>query len=200
MNFAIEHKRLNSPFLQVTGRRNSLKHKLIYVESGLMLVRLGKLEYAIEPGQLFWLPFDCLCATTQLPNSVVHEVSISVRIKAKFAKQAGYVADTPLLLSLIEKLSLPSINQDYTEALLKVVKYECITLKPQLTLSPLSERISQWAPHKPLGEKEIHLGLLVREARKMKLSGRKDDDIATKLFAGRVEQFHALYHALVAQD
>lgn len=165
-----------------------------------MLVRLGKLEYAIEPGQLFWLPFDCLCATTQLPNSVVHEISISVRINAKFTKQAGYIADVPLLLSLIDKLSSASANQEHTDALLKVVKFECMTLKPELTLSPLSETISQWAPNKPLTEKEIHLGLLVREARKMKLSGRKDDDIANQLFAGQVEQFHALYHTLVAQD
>ncbi|CAM4198026.1 AraC family transcriptional regulator [Vibrio agarivorans] len=197
MNFAIEHTHATSPYLQVTGRKHSLKHRLIIVESGLALVRLGKHEYAVEQGQAFWLPFDCLVSTTYLPNSSVKEISLSARLKGAFSKQAGYVELSPLLMATLEKLSSSSLSDEYQQALNQVVKLECCALMTALHLSPLSESISQWKPAVASVPKEVHIGLLVREARKMKLSGKKDELIASALFDGQLGQYQALYQALI---
>ncbi|WP_394245619.1 AraC family transcriptional regulator [Vibrio astriarenae] len=198
MNFAIEHTHDTSPYLIVTGRKHTLKHRLIIVESGLALVRLGKQEYAVEAGQAFWLPFDCLVSTTYLPNSSITDVTISARVSGRFSKQAGFVTLSPMLKATIAQMG-GNNSEEYGQTLKQVIKHECMTLKPSLTLSPLSETLSQWSPTASGSglEKEVHLGLLVREARKMKLSGKKDEMIANALFAGQVAQFNALYQALI---
>ncbi|QIA63009.1 AraC family transcriptional regulator [Vibrio astriarenae] len=196
MNFAIEHTHDTSPYLLITGRKHTLKHRLIIVESGLALVRLGKQEYAVEAGHAFWLPFDCLVSTTYLPNSSITDVTISARVSGRFSKQAGFVTLSPMLKATIAQLR-GNNSEEYSQTLKQVIKHECMTLKPSPTLSPLSETLSQWSPTTSGLEKEIHLGLLVREARKMKLSGKSDELIANALFGGQVAQFHALYQALI---
>ncbi|MDR9828770.1 AraC family transcriptional regulator [Vibrio sp. FNV 38] len=197
MNFAIEHTYSNSPFLVITGRKNSLKHRLIHVVSGLMLIRLGKQEYVVEEGQYFWLPFDCLVATTCLPNSHIENVFFSARLNNAFPKQAGFVQASALLQATLERVQEEQIPDDYIDALNQVLKYECTALKPILSLSPLSEKVSAWTAKDSNLVTEVHICLLIREAYKMKLSGKKDDAIANALFDGKTEQFEILYQALI---
>ena len=69
MNYATSFESKYYPFLLCTPRKKTLKHQLIRVTDGLVLIRLGKIEYAVEPGQEFWLPFDTLTSLTFTPQS-----------------------------------------------------------------------------------------------------------------------------------
>ncbi|CAH1539502.1 cupin domain-containing protein [Vibrio harveyi] len=193
MNYAIEFHDANYPFLNVAARKKALKHSLLSVVEGLAIIKLGKHEYAIEPGQHFWIPQGCLSSLTFLPNTRVTRCDFSVRLTDAFAQQAGYVKLPVLLSALIEKLVMTKARSEHQLDLLAVVKHEVLTLKPMLTSSALTDSINKWKPgcesQIPI---ELCLVLTLREARKMKLSGKKQADIVAKLFNDNEEEYEQL--------
>ncbi|EMR33800.1 MULTISPECIES: hypothetical protein [Vibrio] len=193
MNYAIEFHDANYPFLNVAARKKALKHSLLSVVEGLAIIKLGKHEYAIEPGQHFWIPQGCLSSLTFLPNTRVTRCDFSVRLTDAFAQQAGYVKLPVLLSALIEKLVMTKARSEHQLDLLAVVKHEVLTLKPMLTSSALTDSINKWKPGcESQISIELCLVLTLREARKMKLSGKKQADIVAKLFNDNEEEYEQL--------
>ncbi|EDL66825.1 hypothetical protein [Vibrio campbellii] len=193
MNYAIEFHDANYPFLNVAARKKALKHSLLSVVEGLAIIKLGKHEYAIEPGQYFWIPQGCLSSLTFLPNTRVTRCDFSVRLADAFAQQAGYVKPSALLSALIEKLVMTKARSKHQLDLLAVVKHEALTLKPILTSSALTDSINKWKPGCDSQVSiELCLVLTLREARKMKLSGKKQSDIVAKLFNNNEEEYEQL--------
>ncbi|CAE6943082.1 hypothetical protein ACOMICROBIO_LMKGKHOH_04701 [Vibrio sp. B1FIG11] len=193
MNYAIEFHDANYPFLNVAARKKALKHSLLSVVEGLAIIKLGKHEYAIEPGQHFWIPQGCLSSLTFLPNTRVTRCDFSVRLADAFAQQAGYVKPSALLSALIEKLVMTKARSRHQLDLLAVVKHEALTLKPILTSSALTDSINKWKPGCDSQVSiELCLVLTLREARKMKLSGKKQSDIVAKLFNNNEEEYEQL--------
>ncbi len=193
MNYAIEFHDASYPFLHINARKKTLKHSLLSVIEGLVIIKLGKHEYAIEPGQYFWIPQGCLSSLTFLPNSRVNRCDFSVRLNDDFAHQAGFVTPSALLSALMKRLTTVEMGSDIQLDMLAVVKHEVLTLSPTLSNSALSASINQWQPGCETSiSKELFLVLTLREARKMKLSGKKQAEIVNKLFAGNNEEYEQL--------
>ncbi len=193
MNYAIEFHDTHYPFLTVTARKKTLKHSLLSVVEGLVIIKLGKHEYAIESGQYFWIPQGCLSSLTFLPNSRVHRCDFSVRLNDGFTQQAGFVKPSMLLKALVEKLATVEARSDIQLDLLAVIKHEVLTLSPILSSSALSKAINQWQPGcERTISRELCLVLTLRKARKMKLSGKKEAEIIDELFAGNREEYKQL--------
>lgn len=200
MNYAIQSETCTFPYLQVTARKRSNKHSLIQVNQGLMLFRLGKHEYVIEASQALWIPIDCLCALTFFPNTEVTRVDFSVRLTTPFPSQAGLVQHNDVTRSVLQRLQQSVADTPVYPYLLQVLKYEVQNFEPKLKLSGLSHQVSQWNPesaHKL--SKELHLVLLVREARKRRLSGVPLQSVIDGLFAGENEQYQQLCQLLLGE-
>ncbi|WP_321462720.1 AraC family transcriptional regulator [uncultured Vibrio sp.] len=193
MNYAIEFHDTNYPFLNVTARKKALKHCLLSVIEGLVIIKLGKHEYAIEPGQFFWIPQGCLSSLTFLPNTRVHRCDFSVRLSDDFTQQAGFIKPSTLLKALLDKLPTVEPRSDIQLDLLAVIKHEVVTVYPVLSSSELSKVLNQWKPGCEVRiSRELCLVLTLREARKMKLSGKKDAEVVETLFAGNSEEYEQL--------
>ena len=193
MNYAIEFNSNRFPFLTVSTRKKALKHSLLSVSEGLAIVKLGKHEYAIEPGQYFWIPQGCLNSITCVPNTQILRCDFSLRLQEKFAQQAGFIKPSALLVALIEKMAEVKSRSAQQLDLLTVVKHEVLTLKPMLNSSVLTDSINQWHPN---CESQIAIDLCLiltlREAKKMKLSGKKQQVIVDTLFNGNNEEYEQL--------
>jgi len=201
MNYAIEFHDAKYPFLEVAARKKALKHSLLSVVEGLAVIKLGKQEYAIEPGQYFWIPQGCLSSLTFLPNSRVYRCDFSVRLNDDFSQQAGFVKPSPLLKALVEKLATTAERSDLQTDLLTVVRHEVLTLSPKLAHSTLTKTINQWTPGCDMDiSKELCLVLTLREARKMKLSGKKEEQIVDTLFAGNTEEYEQLCFLVFGEE
>jgi len=193
MNYAIEFHDAKYPFLDIAARKKALKHTLLSVVEGLAIIKLGRKEYAIEPGQYFWIPQGCLSSLTFLPNSRAYRCDFSVRLNDDFSQQAGFVKPSLLLKALVEKLAITAERSELHIDLLTVVRHEVLTLSPKLTHSTLTKAINQWVPGCDMHiSKELCLVLTLREARKMKLSGKKEMQIVDTLFAGNMEEYEQL--------
>jgi len=193
MNFAVEHQHTHYSFLVTTPRKKKSKYSLIQVESGLVLVKLGKNEYALEQGAAIWLPFDCLTSISYLPNSEVSQVDFSIRLKDKFPTQAGFVNLPPVSKAILAKLLEHSVADDHKDNLLKVIRDEVKSLRPLLDMSPLSQKITQWSTDNDCDlSKELLLMLSLREAKKRMQSGVKREDVIKEYFGGCAEEFEQL--------
>lgn len=200
MNYAIQSETCTFPYLQVTARKRTSKHSLIQVNHGLVLFRLGKHEYAIEAHQALWIPIDCLCALTFFPNTQITRVDFSVRLRCPFPSQAGTIKHNDLSSSILQRLQQPVSTTPVYPHLLQVLKYEVQNFEPKLKLTGLSQVLSQWTPDSHLGiSKEYHLALLVREARKRRLSGVKEALIIETLFVSQVEQYQQLCQLILGE-
>jgi len=192
MNFAVEFTSPTFSHLVLTPRKKVLKHSLIQVSQGLALVKLGKNEYAVEPGETIWIPFDCLVSISYFPNTVINKVDFSVRLTDNFPSQAGYVQQTALTKALIDKLATGTNNEQATQELLAVLKQEVLALNPLLSETLLSERFNQWnLDDSPLSQ-EHTLVMVMREAKKRLLSGQKKEKVIEELFASKEEEFEQL--------
>ncbi|WCE32463.1 AraC family transcriptional regulator [Vibrio sp. SCSIO 43137] len=192
MNYAIEHRQSDNQHLVVTPRKKTVKHALLAVKSGLVLIRLGKNEYALQAGEAFWLPLDCLASVTYMPQTVCSEVTFSVRLSDNFSSQAGYIKLQSIASAAINKLQQGNISADYQSSLLQVLRFECAQLKPKLSVNALSEQISRWTENSNAINPELVLALKVREARKRALSGAKRAAIVDELFAGSEQDYENL--------
>lgn len=199
MNHAIDFQSTSYDFVTITARKKTLHNQLFRVEDGQVLVKLGKNDYLYQAGDLFWLPCDCLTSLTILPHTKLSTIKFSVRLRDSFPTQAGRVTATPLMTALLDKISRTS-NQEVNKDLLQVMRHEVACMAPALTLDTMSEKISRWTPGSNSVSGELSLVLLVREARKLKLSGKKADAICEQLFAGNHEQFQQLTQSLLGAE
>ncbi len=202
MHYAISHQSFEFPFLSTTPRKKVLKHSLICVKQGVMLVRLGKQEYAVEAGDDFWIPFDCLCALTFFPQTVIERVDFSVRLTNAFPSKAGYVEHTNLSTALIERLSKDTKMKDAVkDSMLDLVKHEVTNMQPLLLQTERSQQFTQWSPNDDADlPKDELLVMTMREARKRLLSGTSEDAMIEELFDGRDEEYHLLKQIVFGSD
>lgn len=198
MHYAISFQTEQHDFLLCTPRRKSLKHKLLCVKQGLVIVKLGKQEYAIEPKQLFWLPFDTLTSLTYTPNTQVEVVELSSRVTTPLPKQAGFVKANELVSALFNRLASIEALTEQQKELLAVLRYELIDLKPNLHESKLTKDLGQWHFDKPSSlANELQLVLRMREAVKMMQSGKKRPVVVDTLFEGNESLFAGLEKAIL---
>lgn len=201
MHHAISFQSELNDFLICTPRKKSLKHQLISVKQGLVLVKLGKLEYAVEAGQSFWLPFDTLTSLTYTPNTITHSVSVSCRVRATFPKQGGYIQAGELLSALINRLEGLNGQHERQVDLLKVVQSELTTLKPELKETRYTKQINQWQVDKESSlANELKLVLRVREANKQMQSGKKRPVVVDSLFDGNDALLTSLEQTILGQQ
>ncbi|TKF04559.1 AraC family transcriptional regulator [Vibrio kanaloae] len=199
MNFAIEYTSAYFSHLVITPRKKVLKHSLVSVQSGLVLIKLGKQEYTVEPGQSIWIPYDCLTSLTYFPNTQINRVDFSIRLTDSFPRQAGYITQTNLSLALLEKLDLTKShassanNTDQAcKDMLSVLKQEVLSFKPLLYESALSLRFNQWSIDDSNLPQEHTLVMVMREAKKRMQSGQKRSLVIDDLFSGKEEEFEQL--------
>ncbi|MEZ9442212.1 AraC family transcriptional regulator [Vibrio sp. 10N.222.54.F12] len=207
MNFAIEYTSAYFSHLVITPRKKVLKHSLVSVQSGLGLIKLGKQEYAVEPGQSVWVPYDCLTSLTYFPNTQINRVDFSVRLTDSFPRQAGYVTQTNLSSALLEKLEVTksrSVKTNNTEQafkdMLTVLKQEVLAFKPLLCESALSQRFNQWNVDDSNLPQEHTLVMVMREAKKRMQSGQKRTLVIDDLFSGKEEEFEQLCMLVFGED
>lgn len=200
MHYAIQHQSVFHPHLAMTARKKMLKSVLLRVEQGLVLLRLGKKEYALEPGQCAWLPFDCLCAITYLPNTRLQSIELSSRVRLPMPEGSGYVLQSELCQTIIDRLAKTDTPDTLKADLLQVLRHEISNLKPTLTSSSLSQKISQWQPGESSKlSKEMQLTLLMREVKKRQLSGIRKDAVIQDLFAGDEAAYTQAFSAVFGE-
>lgn len=206
MNYAVNVEHGTTEYIKITPRKRSTKFSLLYVEQGLVLIRLGKMEYAVEAGQPWWLPYDCLTSLTYLPNTRYIRIDMSVRLRQSFPHQAGLVALSPLAQQALLRLSTTERDKPLFDALSTIMKYEACAFQPQLAESRLTVAISQWQPDSEnvqsvpdqVLNNDLQLALRVREGYKLEQSGQKAAAIAERLFQGNVSQYQQLKQLLIA--
>ncbi|MGF1719436.1 hypothetical protein L4D20_05230 [Vibrio kyushuensis] len=192
MNYAVQHQITQYDFLTTTPRKKVIKSSLIRVIDGMMLVRLGKNEYALHKGESIWIPLDCLCSITFFPSSLIQTIDFSSRLDLNFPTSSGQLKPQELLIALLNQLvelrNQPE-DEQYTQAILTLIKLEALNLKPNLKLDRYSQAVSSW---KPLAnaklDAQIQIALLIREAKKRSLSGQKKPLIVEQLFAGNEKE------------
>ncbi|EKO3464009.1 AraC family transcriptional regulator [Vibrio fluvialis] len=198
MNYAIQSETCLFPYLEATSRKRATKHSLIHVDQGLVLVKLGKQEYAVEPNQAVWIPLDCLCSLTFFPNTQISRIDFSVRLRDTFPHQAGLVQHSALSLAVLDRLRHSKREDEVYPHLLQVLKTEVQNFEPKLRVTPFTQALASWSATQHNGiSKEQHLVLLVREAMKRRLSGGKEDAIVTELFAGNHVQYQQMCQLVI---
>jgi hypothetical protein len=205
MNYAVNVEHSQTQQMKITPRKRNPKYTLLYVEQGLVLVRLGKMEYAAEAGQSWWLPFDCLTSLTYMPDTRYSQIDLSVRLQLNLPHQAGQIHLSPLAHEALLRLRHLQRNEPLFEPLSTILKYEAATFQPELTVSPLTTAISQWRPTSDTSDSnsnqslsaELLLALRVREAYKLEQSGQKALVIAEQLFQGNANQYQQLKQLLL---
>ncbi|MFC1235346.1 AraC family transcriptional regulator [Vibrio sp. F74] len=193
MNYSIQFENIAHPYITISSRRKTLKYSLMTVTQGTILIKVGKNEYAVEPGQYFWIPADCLVSTTFFPLSNVSTIAFSQRLADSFTNKVGFVEASDITENAFSLLMDSSLDNDYHQVLLQVVRHEVKNTKPQLLMNQLSQKFNAWAPNNNAGlDAEIHFSLKLREARKRVLSGKKPEQVALELFDVSQQEFAGL--------
>ena len=194
MNYSIQFEFVNTPCMHVSARKKTLKHQLFCVSDGIVLFKIGKHEYAVEKGQYFWVPADCLVSITSLPMAKYSKIELSQRLTDPFVNQVGYVLEVPIIKNAIDLLENTGLDSDYKNILLQVIKYEVLRIEPKLTITTLSQQIAQGSTQI---SKENRMALKLREARKSILSGKNKTMIAKEVFSMNLEQFDQFCHVIL---
>lgn len=201
MHYAISYQTDLYDFLVSTSRKKLLKHQLICVEQGLVLVKLGKLEYTVEAGEAFWLPFDVLTSVTFTPATLVRSVQVSSRVTLSLPKQGGYVELNELSSAILNRLATLADNRDAQVDLLAVLRHELTSLKPLLKENKFTKAVNQWQAKQPSQlPNELQLVLTVREASKQMKSGKKREDVVATLFDGNESLLSGLEKAILGAN
>ncbi|EGA65448.1 hypothetical protein [Vibrio brasiliensis] len=201
MHYAISYQTDLYDFLVSTSRKKLLKHQLICVEQGLVLVKLGKLEYTVEAGEAFWLPFDVLTSVTFTPATLVRSVQVSSRVTLSLPKQGGYVELNELSSAILNRLATLADNRDAQVDLLAVLRHELTSLKPLLKENKFTKAVNQWQAKQPSQlPNELQLVLTVREASKQMKSGKKREDVVATLFDGNESLLSGLEQAILGAN
>ncbi|SDH93571.1 hypothetical protein SAMN04488136_13722 [Vibrio xiamenensis] len=199
MHYTISHTTERHDYLSATPRRRTFKHQLLLVRKGLVLCRLGKMEYALQAKQALWLPFDCLTSLTFFPESHIESVEISSRSSALLPSQAGYVTLSPLATALLDKLAHTK-QPDARQRLLAVLLDEAQSWHPHLKADEFTKAIAEWRKYPKALPKEIQLGLTVRESQKRLLSGAALEQVVDELFNGDMQTYQQLCQLMLAKD
>ncbi|CAM4133425.1 MULTISPECIES: hypothetical protein [Vibrio] len=199
MHYAIQFEDKQFDYLSLTSRKPTLKHQLIYVVEGLVSVRLGKLEYAIDKGNFFWLPANCLSALSYFPNTRCKVVEASQRLTKPFPNKAGYVKASELVVALFDRLANVPDPSEHQQVLLSAMQYELLELNPNLQTTSLSHKLNQWDSSSKDLSIEYQMVMRVKEAEKLRLSGTKEADIAQRLFAGSEQSYQAARLAVLGE-
>lgn len=199
MHTAIQHSAIHYQYLTIGSRKPTLKNRLLVVTQGLVLIKLGKLEYCVTENQSFWLPANCLCAISYFPNSKVQSVEFSQRITEKFPTRAGNFISSPLLLTALTRLSNP-ISDKQNASLLEVIKHELLIIEPELNFSIMCKKISSWQVTTSDLDKELLLALKLRAALKLKQSGKNSQIIADELFDTNIDLLSSMGKVLLGKD
>ncbi|MCG7496458.1 AraC family transcriptional regulator [Vibrio sp. Of7-15] len=215
MKQSIEFSCISHPFLTMSPRRNANQYSLLLVQQGMALVRMGKHEHIILPNSAFWTPFDCLSSVTLLPNTKTVTVNFSIRLQEPLSEQGGFVELSPLALALIEKLKSTYNDENRISQqnnLLQVLKDEVLEMQPKLATTPQAEILTQWVKAintkqrepelKITGQStaELKMALRVREAVKLRKSGRKEEFIIEQLFNGNKTAYLQSCFAVLGSD
>ncbi|MDW6094369.1 hypothetical protein [Vibrio rhizosphaerae] len=201
MHYAIQVDSATTDYLQLTARKKSLKHVLLLVEQGTVLLKLGKHEYAATAQQALWIPFQCLHALTIFPQTRLTRIEFSARLRHDFPAQAGFVTLSPLCRAVLNRLSDTTPQMPVHAHLLGVLTDEVCQFAPELHDNPLTHLLKQWQVQCPQPVEglspEVHLILLLREAQKKMQSGVAAAHIAEQLFDGQLAQLHQLRQSLL---
>lgn len=203
MKHAIQYSCDSHQYLTTTPRKKNICNTLLILDTGSVLIRLGKYEHILSAGEAFWIPFDCLHSLSIMPNSKLRTLSFSIRLKDSFPSEAGYFQASILMLSLCKKLdSLNGNKENHKKNILKVICDEATQCKPNLTIKPDSIALTTWLKSLPnetgsltlstvsLSFSELSLVLKVRESIKMTKSGVTNDKIVALLFNGNIEAYN----------
>lgn len=194
MNYSIEFTNVTHSFLTVSPRKKTLKNELFTSYAGNVLVKIGKKEYAVEQGQYFWIPANCLVSTTYLPGAAISSISFSQRLPDQFSTNVGYVNSNEIVIDSFNLLSKQTTDKEYSAVLQQVIRHEMRNTSVQLKMSALSQQFNNWSEtNKADLSSEVNLLLLLREARKRILSGKKPEQVATELFGLSLDEFNSLY-------
>ena len=196
MHYATSFDSKYYSFLLCTPRKKTIKHQLIRVVDGLTLVRLGKIEYAVEPGQEFWLPLGTLTSLTFTPQSECQIVEISSRVVKEFPKQAGYLKSDELILSLLDRLKTITTS-DIANDYLKLIMHELTLQKPQLSENKKTKDIKGWQELSSQLPQELRYMLMIREAQKQIQSGKNRSEVILRFFQNDEELVEKLENAIL---
>lgn len=192
------------PHLFYTARKKKNHYEFVSVLTGAALIRLGKWEYLVLPGEAFWLPFDALSSITVVPNSSISTIKFSVRTRELLPTNGGYVEISPLLFAGIQKLQSSNLTEHAEQRLLQVMQDELLTASLHTELSVESKSINSYLASltdaKDTADSQVSpdmmMALKVREADKMRKSGAKDEMIAKRYFSGNVPLLQQMFSLL----
>ena len=187
-----------------TARKKKNHYEFISVLTGAALIRLGKWEYLVLPGEAFWLPFDALSSITIVPNSSISTIKFSVRTRELLQAHGGYVEMTSLLVAGLEKLQSNNLTELAEQRLLQVMQDELLTASLHIELSVESKNINSYLSSltdaKDTVDSQVSpdmmMALKVREADKMRKSGAKDVMIAQRYFSGNIQLLQQVFSLL----
>ncbi len=192
-HLAIQSQLFSPRFIASSSRKKSLKAQLIHVVEGEVLVRLGRFEYVVRPGELFWIPANCLVATTTTKATRYVSVEVSQRTNATLPVQSGYLSNCSLLEAVLSKLA-ENIAQQLPSAYLQVVLHELGQLKPRL---PNTQQAQQSVVgYKPLSKPllaKLEVTLFIRDASKRLLSGENKQKLESELTSHLGEAFENIW-------
>ncbi|MGR6837902.1 AraC family ligand binding domain-containing protein [Aliivibrio wodanis] len=195
MKNAITFQSETHSHLFYTARKKKNHFELISVQTGAVLIRLGKWEHLLLPGELFWLPFDSLTSMTVVPNSIVSSVRFSIRTREALLLQGGYVNTSSFLTAALDKLQSGTMSELAEQRLLLVIQDELLEASVHTELSTESKNINAYLSSLTENQDsrrydvspDMMMALKVREADKMRKSGAKNELIAKRYFSGNVE-------------
>lgn len=204
MKNAITFHSETHPHLFYTARKKKNHYEFVSVLTGAALIRLGKWEYLVLPGEAFWLPFDALSSITVVPNSSISTIKFSVRTRELLPTNGGYVEISPLLFAGIQKLQSSNLTEHAEQRLLQVMQDELLTASLHTELSVESKSINSYLASltdaKDTADSQVSpdmmMALKVREADKMRKSGAKDEMIAKRYFSGNVPLLQQMFSLL----
>jgi hypothetical protein len=201
MHYAIQVESVDTDYLQSTARKRSFKHFFLVVEQGMVLLKLGKSEYAVKPGQAIWIPFQCLHALTMFPQTQLTRIEFSARLTHTFPKQAGYIELGTLCQALLDRVKTCDRQSTVYPHLLGVLTDEVLHFQPTLTENHFSQLLQKWQAQCPTPiegiSPEMHLALLLREAEKKSQSGARAEQIASQYFDGNLAHYLQLRQNLL---
>lgn len=104
MFYPVHLETITSQKLAVFGRRRMATDQLLWLAAGSALLRLGRAEFVLRRGDCFWLPADCLHGLTLLQGCQLGRLRFSVRVAGTRPRAAGFIAPSPLLQALLDRL------------------------------------------------------------------------------------------------
>lgn len=191
MQHAMEFERFNTPFLHVGARRRRHEAFLFHVRQGGLLIRLGQMEYLVEPQQAIWLPTDSLFALTVLPNTQYDTLTFSVRCAPHWPMQSGWQATPSVLSALCDHFAQQTDSDAQSRALsvLKDVAYQTqwqnldglFHLPANDLQTEHNNSVTALAQRLNIDAKHLQKALMMREAMRLEKSGQKAEKIAQRL-------------------